>query len=335
MLFASVGFRRTLAIVLLATPLTIAQALTDTVQRTFVAQPGGGLDLAVDSGSVTIETTPDPEVRVEVVREAKRSTESAARELFDAQDLEIDEKAGRVRVRSSWRGRGLAGFWKRSNFSVKYTVTVPSRFDVTVRTAGGSIRVADMAGILELRTSGGSIEAGDIDGTVQAGTSGGSIRVRGATGRVDATTSGGGIHLGRTTGPVRATTSGGSIKVESASARVEARTSGGSIRIEQASAEVDAQTSGGSIRVRYVSTPAGDSDLRTTGGGIRVELDDPVAVELDARAVGGGVQANVPVTTEGRISRDTLHGTIRGGGPLLKVRTTGGGIRIDSSAGVR
>jgi hypothetical protein len=40
------------------------------------------------------------------------------------------------------------------------------------------------------------------------------------------------------------------------------------------------------------------------------------------------VTCDVPVTVQGKISRSSIHGVIRGGGEKLTVRSSGGGVHI-------
>ena len=57
-------------------------------------------------------------------------------------------------------------------------------------------------------------------------------------------------------------------------------------------------------------------------------LDPAVALEIDASSSGGAVDCDLPLTVRGKIGRDDIHGTLNGGGALLKLRSSGGGIEI-------
>jgi hypothetical protein len=61
-----------------------------------------------------------------------------------------------------------------------------------------------------------------------------------------------------------------------------------------------------------------------------VELDPSAGFELDAVASGGSVEFDVPVTVQGRVSESAVRGTIGAGGETLRIRSSGGGIRIRS-----
>ena len=69
---------------------------------------------------------------------------------------------------------------------------------------------------------------------------------------------------------------------------------------------------------------------RRSGGGITVSLDPSAALEIDAASSGGSVTVDLPLTVQGKLSRNAVRGTLGGGGELLKLRTSGGGIRIES-----
>jgi hypothetical protein len=212
--------------------------------------------------------------------------------------------------------------------SPEIEVDLPRRFDADVTTSGGAVAVEDLDGRVDARTSGGSISLAAISGPVMASTSGGSIRLRSSGGNADLRTSGGSIVIGDVEGTVNARTSGGSITIDRAAGPVVANTSGGSIEIEEVHGAIDAETSGGSVRAYLSEPPRADSSLRTSGGGITVVLADGIGVNLDAR--GSGRVTSEFAVADGDADRDDdeLVGTINGGGPMLKLRTAGGGIRV-------
>jgi hypothetical protein len=44
------------------------------------------------------------------------------------------------------------------------------------------------------------------------------------------------------------------------------------------------------------------------------------------------VNSDVPVTIQGKIESHSLRGDMNGGGPILRLRSSGGGVRIASAA---
>lgn len=145
---------------------------------------------------------------------------------------------------------------------------------------------------LELRTSGGSIDIADLKGNIDAHTSGGSIDVGNITGKVD-------LH-----------------------------TSGGSITTEEIYGMIDAHTSGGSIRTTFAQQLVDNAELSTSGGSITAYLVSDVKIDIKASTSGGRVRSEFDI--DGRVKKNSVKGEINGGGPKLKLHTSGGSISIKS-----
>jgi hypothetical protein len=298
-----------------------ALAAEDTIRRGFNVSDGGTLRLDANIGSVTI-VTGGSGVAVEVVRSTRGL---GGGQVLENHHIEFEQNGNDVTITShltGWRNR------MTSDYRVKWNIRVPERYNVSVRTSGGSVSVADIRGAVDVRTSGGSIKTGHVDGAANLRTSGGSISVQSASRQIVAHTSGGGIRIGRASSSVEAKTSGGSIHLGPVGGTVLARTSGGGITLDEVKGSIDAVTSGGSIHARLAAQPTAASRLSTSGGRVNVELGPHVAVDLEARASGGGVQSDIPVTVQGAIRRNEIIGQINGGGPKLVLRTSGGGIRV-------
>lgn len=314
---------RRLILALALVTATSAFAATDTIRRGFPVEPGGTLRLDAGVGSVKI-VTGGTGVAVEIVRTARgRNAEERLRE----HQIELRQSGNDV-ILEGKLDRGWDDWFDSDRYDVQWNVRVPSRYNVDVRTSGGSIDLADIGGTVDARTSGGGIKTGRIDGAATLKTSGGGIRIAGANGELVAHSSGGSIEIGDTTASVDVRTSGGSIRLARTGGNVVAYTSGGGIHIEDAAGSVQAKTSGGSIYARLSRQPGGDSKLATSGGGVTVLLGDGVGVELDARSSGGGVNTDLPVTVSGTLEDNAVRGRIGGGGPKLTLRSSGGSIHV-------
>ncbi|HEX2062647.1 MAG TPA: hypothetical protein VHK90_18040 [Thermoanaerobaculia bacterium] len=316
---------RRLAILLALTLAIPAFAAEDTIRKGFNVADGGTLQLTAGLGNVTIVTGGDG-VAIEIVRTAHgRSAEERMRE----HQIDIRQSGNDViidgRLERDWFEWSV---W--NEYKVQWNIRVPDRYNVNVRTSGGSVKLDDLDGKADIATSGGSITTGRIAQEANLRSSGGSIRVAGGGSMVNAVTSGGSISIGDTGGDVVAKTSGGGITLSRVNGKVSARTSGGSIEIEDATGAVDAHTSGGSIRARLSRQPQEDSELATSGGGVTVSIAGGIGVDVDARASGGGVSSDLPITVQGTQERDELRGRIGNGGPRLYLRSSGGGIRLKS-----
>jgi hypothetical protein len=301
---------------LLAAPTAAAAQIV----RTFDVESGGRLVLAAEQGSLEIRTGAIDAIRVEI-----RRGDDAAEDILEDFDVTFAVDGSDVRLDvDSLRDR--RGFFERRE-RLELVVDVPPVFNLDLRTSGGAVTIGSLRGDVRARTSGGRVRIGAIDGPVWARTSGGGVSVDAAT-ELDISSSGGSLRVGEVTGMVTARSSGGGITIARARA-VDASTSGGGITIEQVTEWADARTSGGGIRVAFDASPLRDSSLATSGGGITVIVPPTATFTLDAR--GSGARSDLPLSgSSGRRNRGRLEGDVNGGGPVLQLRSSGGGVVIES-----
>jgi len=271
-------------------------------EKSFNVSSGGLLTLRTDLGDISVEGTSSKEVRVlAVVTGSKRFTE----------EFEITAEASdnTVKVRgemaSKWR------HWGSDDSNVKYTISVPLEFNLTLRTAGGDVVVSNIQGKVDGETSGGDIHALRVDGDVQLSTSGGDVEGKDLRGKLVLETSGGDIMI---------------VKAEGS---VDASTSGGDIQIADVEGKVRAETSGGNVAVRVSSSMKG-IHAETMGGNVDITVPRNVAANIDASTFGGEVSCDLPVTLSGKISESSVRGTVNGGGETIHAHTMGGNISIRS-----
>jgi hypothetical protein len=309
-----------LAVAVAAMVLTLwAEARADTrIEKSMKLEPGGSFILDTDAGAVEIVGGSGSGARV-VITSDRDDFES----LFD---VKIDERPGEVEVEVEKKS-GIKG-WFKSSGRTKFVIEVPESTRIDIDTSGGSITAENINAQARLDTSGGAIRAFRIGDELLADTSGGSIKIEDVDGNVNADTSGGGISIKGVRGDVRADTSGGGITVIDVTGKIDADTSGGSIKIEEAGGYVRADSSGGPIRVSFAPGNASGGNISTSGGGITVEVDAGANLDIDAASSGGSVNFEMPVTVQGQVSKTAVKGQLGGGGELLKLRTSGGGIKI-------
>jgi DUF4097 and DUF4098 domain-containing protein YvlB len=284
-----------------------------TVEKSFSVQPGGMLKVETQSGDIRILTSNDTTVKVVAKQKIRASSEAEADEILQKLTLTIEQQAGGVSAAAHYE-KGSPGFHWGSwpPVQVDFTVTVPASYNVTLKTSGGDVTVADLAGTVHARTSGGDISLGKIAGEVDASTSGGDISLTEGAAAVKLGTSGGNIRVGRAVGPA------------------DLGTSGGDIAINSVENSVQASTSGGDVTAGIVGALKGDCRLSTSGGRVRVTVDKTAAFDLNAATSGGNVDAaGLTITIEkGGVGRSRLAGKVNGGGRLLKLRSSGGDVIV-------
>ena len=273
------------------------------IEKEFPLAAGGAFVLQTDGGPVQVRGSDRATARIVIT--------SRAEDVQSLYDFQYETTPQLVKLVVKRKGSGISSWFSMGrNDGLAFEVELPRAARCTLGTAGGPISVADMSAGVEADTSGGPIELRRIKGAVSADTSGGPITIEEVDGSVDADTSGGPIRISKVTGDITADTSGGGID------------------IAEAGGKVAADTSGGPISVRFGAGNAKGGSLETSGGGITIGLDPTAKLTIDASSSGGGVSCDLPVTVVGDRERTELKGDLNGGGALLHVRTSGGGIRI-------
>ncbi len=272
----------------------------------FTATSNENLEVRTSGGSIKVKGANVDEAEVRMyVRKGGKYLFPKDTDLSNF-DIEIT-KSGNTILASVIRRDIKQSILSRNNESISFEVLVPKSFNIDVNTSGGSIYLDELNGSLQARTSGGSLSLNNLGGVIDARTSGGSISVN---------ESGGNISV---------RTSGGSISAKNTAGKVEISTSGGSISLDNLSGEVEASTSGGSIRAHMLKVE-GPISLRTSGGSIRATLPEGMGYNLELK----GNSVNIPLQNfTGETKRNSISGSMNGGGYEVYMRTSGGNVNVE------
>lgn len=188
------------------------------------------------------------------------------------------------------------------------------------------------------------------DTTVRSRSGSGDQTIEGTRGRVELQTGSGDLKLARLTGEIRLQTGSGNVRGHEISGPVRGGAGSGDIEIEEkGSGDIDLHTGSGNITVRGVQgalhaeagsgdvtaegTQTGSWEIHTGSGNVRVRLPANAAFDADIATSSGSLDVDAPITmtVQGRVqeSRKQIMGKVRGGGPLLSLRTGSGDIHID------
>ena len=110
--------------------------------------------------------------------------------------------------------------------------------------------------------------------------------------------------------------------------RVEIASDGGQLILNRITGPVSARTRGGQINATFSTVT--DIKLETGAGGITLGIPANGGFNIDAQSQVGEVTTDLPVNA-GRKDRDTLTGSINGGGKALFLRTSAGSIHIKAA----
>ncbi len=286
-----------------------------TVEKSFTVQPGGTFHAESQGGDIRIVPSSESVVKVTARETIKAGSESEADELLKKLTLTIEQQGNDVTAISKYENQTGLHWGSWPPVQVDFIVSVPAKFSA------------------DLKTSGGDINIGDLEGRVRAHTSGGDVKLAHIGGEVDGDTSGGNMSLVEGRSSVTLKTSGGDITVGHAVGVTLLKTSGGNIKLDSVDNTLDARTSGGDIRAAIVGPLKGDCLLSTSGGKVKVTVDSSAAFHLDASTSGGDVDAaGLTITIErGGQGKSKLSGDVNGGGPNLKVHSSGGDLVISTA----
>jgi len=263
-------------------------------EKRFQVKPGAELTLETFDGSIKVQSWDRAEVLVEIQKRGPDRDEAAALEVKATQEgsrIRVEAPAPRV-------NRDFVGIGNYSGPSVSFVVSVPQKITIAARTRDGSISIDNVTGSVDLHSGDGSIQAEGISGDLNARTNDGSVRVVDVNGRVSLESGDGSIHA------------------EGRMAALHVQTGDGSIVVEAAEgSDIDS-----------------DWDISTGDGSIVFRVPEHFNAELDATSRDGSVRSNLTglerIRSDG--GREALRGRLGNGGPLVKLRSGDGSIRVEA-----
>ena len=180
----------------------------------FAVNPTGHLTVDLEFGTINIETTDKDRITITYTKEWKakfRELRLKSGEWIKElpNDFEITTKSNDSDTQSDIRVEGKFKQWQEhwqdglKWFTVDFHVTVPSQYNVTLKTASsGDIHVDNLMGTVSAEVLDGSLHLGEIQGEVWGKTDGsGDITLNGCQSSVNLTAAMGNIRAEMTTQP--------------------------------------------------------------------------------------------------------------------------------------
>ena len=318
-----------LAVLTLAPAAAEAQRAEGKFDRTLTVQ--GPADIEVTTGSGRIEVSPGSAGRLEL---SARVTASDGWGLRRRSSLSAAERVRRIEANPPIEQSGgvirighIADEDLREGVSISYTLRVPTDSRLRARTGSGSQEIEGVGGDVEASSGSGSLTLKNLGGRLRASTGSGSIVADGVRAGLHATSGSGSIRATVMDGEILAKTGSGGIDVSQTGAGpVHVSSGSGTIRLRGVRGTLEAGTSSGGLSIE--GELAGDWNLSASSGSVAIKLPQSQGFQLDAHTSSGGIDVDFPVTVSGKIDRRSLRGAVQGGGPLLRVRTSSGGISI-------
>jgi len=149
-------------------------------------------------------------------------------------------------------------------------------------------------------------------------------------GTVNLRTGDGRIDVADLKGEMDLHTGDGSINLDSVDGRLHATTGDGHIQAGGHFDELGLKTGDGHVEVQAKngSTLPTGWRLETGDGSVSLELPKDLAADVDLHTNDGHIDLDMPITTEGKIRENEVHGKLNGGGSLLMIHTGDGSIHL-------
>jgi hypothetical protein len=200
------------------------------------------------------------------------------------------------------------------DIAVDYEITVPVNTAIRAHSGSGDQIIEGTHGDIDLQTGSGDVKLANLSGEIRLQTGSGDVRAREVSGSVRGGAGSGDIEI-EETGP-------GDIDLHTGSGSISARGVQGGFHSETGSGDVTAE-----------GTQSGTWEIHTGSGNVHVRLPGNAAFDADISTSSGSVDIDSPVemTVQGRVQemRRSIRGKVRGGGPLLRMRTGSGDIHIE------
>ena len=200
------------------------------------------------------------------------------------------------------------------NISIDYDITVPADTRLRTHSSSGDQTIEDLRSNLELESGSGDMRLKNLNGDLHVHTGSGNVDAQDVTGAFNAEAGSGDIRL--------SAKGSGDVRVHTGSGNIDLRDVQGTVRAEAGSGDITID-----------GTQTGIWDIRTGSGNVRLRLPSEAAFDLGASTGSGTVTVDHPVTMtiQGNVQRAqrSISGKVRGGGPMLTVRTGSGDVQIN------
>lgn len=294
-------------VVLLASTFSAASTPQGTFEKTF--QVNGPVDLEVQSRSGDIIVRGGPPGAVTV----RGKIFVGDHWLFGGRHADVSDIEQHPPIRQDGNSIHI-DYLNTRDVSVDYEIIVPA--DTTIRTHSGSgdQTIEGTQGNVEIQSGSGDLKLSRLTGQIRLQTGSGDVRAHEISGPVRGGAGSGDIELEET--------GSGDIDLHTGSGNITARGIQGAFRGDAGSGDITAE-----------GKQTGTWEIHTGSGNVHVRLPADAAFDANVSTSSGTLDVGMPITmtVQGRVqeTRKQIEGKVRGGGPLLTVRTGSGDIHIE------
>lgn len=149
-------------------------------------------------------------------------------------------------------------------------------------------------------------------------------------GKVNLRTGDGKIDIAGLKGDMDLHSGDGSENLEGVDGKLHASTGDGHITARGRFDELELKTGDGHVEVQATagSTLAVGWRLETGDGNVSLEIPSELSADVSLHTSDGHIDLDMPITTEGKIRENEVHGKLNGGGNSLTIHTGDGSIHL-------
>jgi hypothetical protein len=291
-------------------------------ERTLRVDGPVSLDVRTGAGDIQVGTGSDGTVRIVGRIRANGWAGVDVREQVQRveSDPPIDQSGNTIRI------GGLKDWWSLNHVSISYEVTVPVETRLRTRSGSGDQWIDGMRGPVDAGAGSGHVRIGRTSNEVEVSIGSGDIEVEGAGGNLIARAGSGSIRAASVAGAVSARTGSGDVEiVQTAQGGVDVTTGSGDVFLSGARGPVRIRAASGDVVAQ--GQPAGTWILGASSGDVTVRVPETASFDIDVRTASGEIRTDYSLS-ESSFTRHRLQGRVRGGGPLVEVRTSSGSVYV-------
>jgi hypothetical protein len=293
-------------VVLFASTVVFASTPAGTFEKTLSVSGPVDLEVLTRSGDVTIRTGASSAVII------RGKIFVSDRWLSGGRQADVSDIEQHPPIRQEGNGVHI-DYVNAHNISVDYEITVPAETTIRSRSGSGDQIIEGTRGNVDIQTGSGDVKLAHLTGEIRLQTGSGDVRAHEVAGAIKGGAGSGDIEIEET--------GSGDIDLHTGSGNITVRGIQGAFHGEAGSGDITAE-----------GTQSGTWEIRSGSGNVHVRLPGNAAFDADISTSSGTVDIDAPVemTVQGRVQEmhKSIRGKVRGGGPLLAVRTGSGDVQI-------
>lgn len=276
--------------------------------KTETIAPDGRVVVNNISGNVVVKTWDKNDVLVNALKVSRASSLDKAKANAALVPIVVTKTATGLEVKANYP----EGNHENLNVSVDFELTIPAKASLDAHTVSGDVTTEKV---------GGSLKTGTVSGDVTAAGAG-----KGA----DLSSVSGDVTVSDVTGDVFAKTISGEVKAQHVAGSINAETVSGGITLTAVTEAktVTAKALSGDVRYEGAIAKDGRYTFKAHSGEVTVAIPGDSAFEFSAQTFSGDIESEFKMEVEGKLSKKDLHGTVNGGGAVLKLETFSGDINL-------